>query len=474
MEGNNNVEVVPIMTVPLSEKKDDNAQVCPKCGTANLSLDETTGHYTCNYCQHEFKPVKPLTSEELQKVQNTTPPTIDYSNIVTISCKNCKTEVIIDKEFLGQTKCPWCKCPLTTTDVMQTKSAPSLVLPFSVTREEAKQKVEEFINQKKLLIEPELLDNIKIENITPVYLPYALVDIYSHGKFIGEGEHQVKKYYNVHENGVTYYDADTYTIEREFDLLIDGLEIEKGIKSNDRARTIIDGLKPFDIENACTWDANYLRGCTSLNRNIDFNYLQSIIDDKAKLETKFAANETLEEYDRGIAWSTQDINIYRANWEIIYLPIWLYSYPQPIKNKETLNYIAVNGRTKEVVGTLPIHTAKLIGLSIGVELLGIFLMFFLSFLPFSFIFAFSGLVFFYVIKRMYQQVPAKQEEEESKPHNILYNVRQLDKLLQRKTGLKTTNMIGANNTEPLNVNTDVIYDERDNTSQSNKEFTKQK
>lgn len=471
---NNNVEVVPITEIPLDEKKDENQLACPKCGTVNLSLDEGTGHYTCNYCLHEFKPIKPLTEEELKKIKNTTPPQIDYSNMVAVKCNNCNTEVIFDKELLGNCRCPWCKHPLSQADIVQTRSVPSLVLPFSVTREEAKKSIDNFVNQKKILVLPEFMERIKIENIIPVYLPYVLVDIYSHGKFAGEGEHQVKKYYNVHESGTTYYDADTYTIEREFDLLIDGLEIEKDIKSDDIARTIIDGLKPFDIENACLWSPNYLKGCSSQNRNIDFNYLQSIIDNKAKLETKFAANETLEEYDRGVNWSTQEINIHSKQWKVIYLPVWLYSFPQTVNNKEKLNYIAVNGRTKEAVGNLPMHTVKLIGVSLVAELLGIFLMFFLSFIPLSIVFAFSGPVFFYVVKRMYQNVPKKEEEEKSKSHNILYNLRQFDKVLQRKTGLKTTNMVGANNTESLEVNTDVIYDERDNTSQSNKEFTKQK
>ena len=42
------------------------------------------------------------------------------------------------------------------------------------------------------------------------------------------------------------------------------------------------------------------------------------------------------------------------------LPVWLYSYHHPGENDSMLHYIAVNGRTGEIMGSIPIQHWKLL------------------------------------------------------------------------------------------------------------------
>ena len=42
-----------------------------------------------------------------------------------------------------------------------------------------------------------------------------------------------------------------------------------------------------------------------------------------------------------------------------YLPVWLYTYREKIGDKEIVHYIAVNGRTKETMGSVPINNKKI-------------------------------------------------------------------------------------------------------------------
>ena len=44
----------------------------------------------------------------------------------------------------------------------------------------------------------------------------------------------------------------------------------------------------------------------------------------------------------------------------MYLPVWLYSYHQPGRNGGMLHYIAVNGRTGETMGSVPVEQWKLL------------------------------------------------------------------------------------------------------------------
>ena len=93
----------------------------------------------------------------------------------------------------------------------------------------------------------------------------------------------------------------------------------------------------------------------------------------------------------------------------------------------------------------------------------------------KFIFLLLGVACYFFIKQRYTKMfnMTQTEENEQKPKTYIYNLHTEDKVMQRKSALKTTSMVGANNTDPIGTNTDVIYDERDKTSQSNKEFTRQ-
>jgi hypothetical protein len=44
----------------------------------------------------------------------------------------------------------------------------------------------------------------------------------------------------------------------------------------------------------------------------------------------------------------------------MYLPVWLYSYHHVERGKGMVHYIAVNGRTGEVMGSVPVSHARLL------------------------------------------------------------------------------------------------------------------
>jgi len=55
----------------------------------------------------------------------------------------------------------------------------------------------------------------------------------------------------------------------------------------------------------------------------------------------------------------------------MYLPVWLYSYQQP--GTKMVHYIAVNGRTGETMGSIPVQQWKLLlaAITVGTFLEGI-------------------------------------------------------------------------------------------------------
>ncbi len=463
----NNINNTPSQDT--KEIQNDRPSKCPRCGINNIVLDQSTGHWKCQECLYEFNYVKENTPPVIKSMENKV---VDTSNLIALKCPSCHSEIIIDKNYLNQARCHWCRNMLSINNQVNLKTPPNELLPFTVTREEAKFEIMKFIKEKDHFVLPAYKEELVDANIIPVYLPYVLMDVMSHAHLYGTGEHEVNKYYKVEESGVTFYDADAYDIEREYDLFIHGMMVEKNNvdkKTLDKAKKTISAIMPFDVENSIDWSPNYMGACSADNRNIDYEELKNTVLLKAKNETKFAANETLQEYGRGVAWTKEDISINQTKWKITYLPVWLYSY----KDKNTIHFVAVNGRTKETAGTIPIYMNKLLLVSTGIEIISLILMILLRGFALNILFLSFGFIFFFIIKYLYNDIKIK-DQKDIKSKNTMYNIKQEDKLLQRKTGLRTTRIIGANNLDEIGTNQDVIYDERDRTSQSNKEFTRQK
>ena len=161
----------------------------------------------------------------------------------------------------------------------------------------------------------------------------------------------------------TYYDADLYDVEREFDLTIEGLTVESSedklnVAAKDKTTNIINSIMPFDTENCVKWDANYIKGYTSERRDTNVTQLKDLVRNNPRTSQGSQPIRPLEYYDRGVRWDTEKLEVKGQQWKSAYLPIWLYSYQQKKDDKSLLHYVAVNARTKETMGSVPIPYAQ--------------------------------------------------------------------------------------------------------------------
>lgn len=282
-----------------------------------------------------------------------------------------------------------------------------------------------------------------------VYFPYMLVDVNAHANLIGQGEHQTRRYYRGGGNNQqVYYDADLYHVEREFDLTINGLSVESNSErlntnSSTQTNNIINAIMPFDVENCVKYNANYLKGYTSERRDTNIDQLRGLVDTQSKDIVRFAANDTLQQYDRGVAWSTENLDVKGQQWQAAYLPVWLYSYQQVKGDKKVLHYVAVNARTKETMESVPIHMPKLFGISALVEVLGILAMMFVDF-DYNWLFLLSGFIYFIIMFTRYRNSNARHTYEKDTKTNMS-NLRKVDNFIQSKKGLTNATMNVANN-----------------------------
>lgn len=362
---------------------------CERCGATEIGLNIATGQLRCEFCRHEWLPesagdafgingdisllegiVIGSGSKDIQASAEV---------VCTFKCSACGAEVVIDTASSTQARCHWCRNKLSMNEQIENGAIPDVVLPFSLTKEKAVASISDFVKKRMYFAHPKFKAEFNPENIMGVYLPYLIVDVNAHATLSGQGEHLTRQY--TVKNGdsqETRYDADVYRVSRDFDLHINDLTVESSSERLDRGlhntNNVINAIMPFDVEKSVRYDANFLAGFTSERRDTDIGALTPMMTQQSKDIARFSANDTLEFYDRGVRWDNEDLSLKGQRWVSAYLPVWLYSYHQDKGNgRGMLHYVAVNGRTGETMGSVPLHQPKLLAVAAVVEVIGIIL-----------------------------------------------------------------------------------------------------
>ena len=435
----------------------DGQNKCPKCGATDISLNVKTGLLRCNFCRHEFEPEKVEGLEtDISNLQGDVfgsgaqDISQNSDDIITLKCTSCGAEVVVDIKNSTQARCHWCRNVLSINQQVPNGIVPDVVLPFKTTKDQAREYIDKFVGKRKFFAHPKFRQEFTTENIMGVYFPYMVVDVNSKASFSGQGEHEIKRY-SVKEGDheTTYYDAELYDVERDFDLTINGLTIESSIdkldtSSSNKTTNIINSIMPFDTENCVKFNSNYLSGFTSEKRDTNIEQLRPIVNEQAKDIARYAANDTLKHYDRGVRWDKEDFQIKGQQWKSAYLPVWLYSYQELKNNKSVLHYVAVNARTQETMGSVPIHIPKLILVSCIIELLSIIPIILLEDFKYKWLFLLVGIIFYFVKYSKYRNSGARHTYE-VETNKEMSNLRTVDNLVKTKRRLRSSTMEGANN-----------------------------
>jgi len=444
--------------------RDSGQDKCPSCGATDVSFNPENGSLRCNFCRRDF------TAEQLRGFKTdisqlrgkivgsgTKDIAADAESMITLKCSSCGAEVVIDTDESAQARCHWCRNTLSLNEQVPNGSIPDAVLPFSVQKEIARDEIEKFVSKRKFFAHPTFKSEFCTENVMGVYLPYMIVDVNAQSSLKGQGEVLIRQYtVGSGNNQQTRYDADLYDVERDFDITMQGLTIESNTAkldhgSSDRTNNIINAVMPFDTENCVGWNANYLKGYASEKRDANVEELKGLVEIKAKDIARHNANTTLTSYDRGVRWSSEQLNIKGQQWKAAYLPVWLYSYQQ-VKSptNKVLHYVAVNARTRETMGSVPINMVKLSLFSALASIIGFFIALFLWVPPVAldtewvWLLCGSGFLYFAYYYNKYRNAGARHMHEHDTEASMT-NVKRVDRLVKRRTGLSNAAMDGANN-----------------------------
>lgn len=366
----------------------DGLNKCLRCGATEISLNPKTGKLRCHFCRYEWDAqsaldtmglntaIEDLTGLVMGSGAGDIIPSTDV--VVTFKCEACGAEVVIDTDHSTQARCHWCRNVLSMNEQIPNGAVPDMVLPFKIPKEEAVKQIEAFVKKRKFFAHRKFLKEFDANNVMGVYLPYMVVDMNAKATLSGQGEHETRRYtVGSGKDKETRYEADLYDVWRTFDLHIDDLTVESSAQRLDQdtktnTNNIINSVMPFDTENAVVYDSNYLSGFTSERRDTNIDQIAPLVQLQAEDIARHSALELIDFFDRGVRWEEESLEVVGQRWVSAYLPVWLYSYHEGKKNgKEMLHYVAVNARTGETMGSVPLNQLRLISVSTLVEILGI-------------------------------------------------------------------------------------------------------
>jgi hypothetical protein len=379
----------PVAIDTAAKELKDGLNCCPKCGSTEIRQKPGGDMLICLYCRNEWQAERVEEAfgfgEGLDELTGTIIASgardidADAASLMSFKCTGCGAEVTVNTESAMTARCHWCRHVFSVNEQVANGAVPDAVLPFHIKKGDAVARIRQFAGKRQMFALKAFKEQFTPENVIAVYLPYMIVDGRASADVVGQGEILTRTYtVGSGDKKKTYYDADVYEVRRHVDFTVDDLPLESSSDRGNldtRANTnnIINTILPFDTKNAVKWNASYLNGVTSEKRNRDVEHLRPRLEDQLLSIARAQVESSVRRFDRGVRWEQEGLNVHGTRWVSMYLPVWLYSYHQPGSKGGMLHYIAVNGRTGETMGSVPVQHWKLLlaALAVGTFLEGI-------------------------------------------------------------------------------------------------------
>lgn len=302
---------------------------CENCG-GELVYSIKDKKLKCNACNSLFE-ISDMLDENEENAE-----TLDMS---VFTCPNCGGE-IYSTSSTAASFCSFCGSHVTLTQKMVQWKKPDYIIPFTVTREKAKELVVERLRQK--LFVPTVLKNPdNLDICRGIYIPYWVYETEGNMTFSTDCETISGDRHSV------------YRITGETDSNYIGLNHDA---SDSFADDIGNNLNPYNLGDAESFNSAYLCGFfADMADKRSERFTNDIVRDATKLmqtDVKDYLDKKYRDLDVIPTPSGGISNVKGA--KLCLFPVWLVSY----KTKDSVAYFAVNGVTEKVVADTPVAKEK--------------------------------------------------------------------------------------------------------------------
>ena len=307
---------------------------CPHCA-ANLIYDGRTGKSVCKFCGSEFDPNVLKLSFSFEQKDDEAEIDEDTGK-QEIICNSCGATVITD-ENTSATFCCYCGSPALAGRRLRKEFKPDFIIPFKLTREDAEARFMEWGRTNKY-IPSDFMDKENIKKLTPLYVPFWLVDSRCEANFYGTG-------FIYDKNSKT-----VFNIDRCLEFFLKRVPFVGSKRMN---RLLMEAVEPFDYSEMVPYNDAYLPGYYAERYNLTPNDMAQNVIWRMETYSRQSADAMNFSYDI-VDLSDGYIDVSDCKYSYALLPIWFLNY----KKDGIYHGFAINGQTGEACGKLPYSRAK--------------------------------------------------------------------------------------------------------------------
>lgn len=321
---------------------------CPCCG-GNVEYNSTIGQMQCPFCDTVFD-VAAL-KEKDEALNNAQPDIMEWDmpagefgqdsleGVGVFVCKSCGGELMTD-ENTAATKCPFCGNPIVLSGRLAGEMKPDFVIPFRITKEDAKNRLKEFVSKKKLLPKSFASDS-HLDEIKGVYVPFWLFDADADAR-INYSATRVKTWA---DRNYRYTQTQYYRLYREGSVSFDNVPVDG---SKRMADDMMESIEPFDFGGAKDFQTAYLSGYLADKYDVGAEQSKDRANARIKRTTESVFSDTVGGYTT-VTPDSSTITLQHGKAKYALFPVWLLTSTYEGKRYQ----FAMNGQTGKFVGNMP-------------------------------------------------------------------------------------------------------------------------
>ena len=336
---------------------------CPNCG-AKAVFDPKTGKWSCKHCGSE------LTLEEMKKHKNASSEesntsvseeNVDtYDEYISYNCPDCGAEIITDAQT-SATFCVYCGNTAILKNKLSGKFAPSEIIPFKKTQDDAKEAFR-MLTKGRPLVPKSFTDEKNIEKIRGIYIPFWFHDYDIDGRLVFKGN----TYEHWSRGDTRYTKTNVYEITREGSLKFTKVPIDGSTRFDN---ALMNTIQPYDYSELVPYNHAYLSGFLAERYDVEEKDTEEEIEKNVMEVTKNTFLNSASMYS-GKVIKENTLAPKEHTFEYALLPVYMVN----VKYMGKMYTFAMNGQTGEFIGNIPVNKKKALIITI-IMLIGLFLFF---------------------------------------------------------------------------------------------------
>lgn len=316
---------------------------CPNCGSG-MVFDSESGMLSCHSCGKK---------EDIRSIPDPLGKRVfAEGEAQEYHCNSCGAVIMTEAETAA-TVCSFCSSAVVLGDRLTGKLAPAMVIPFSISKEEAMNAFRKWC-KNGLLTPSGFMTADRIKSITGMYVPFWLYELHNKVDVFGHAT-KVRTYT---KGDYRYTETQHFEVYRRMILNYSGVPIDASEKMNDE---LMDKLEPFPYDQLKGFKTPYLAGYIAEKYSYNDHELLPRAQDKISSYIESAISSSVSGYS-SISFTNKQIDTKVKNSDYCLLPVWVVHYDY---NKLEYTF-AMNGQTGKVVGKPPISKAKVMAWFSGI------------------------------------------------------------------------------------------------------------